>query len=205
MIKIKADLVALLGERYGISLPDDMASGFADAIHNEVLSRYFSVDGEWQPETSKYGPSGWAIVDRIKELGLKRVLDVGCGYNRYRGVIPNLVGIDPFNENADELVGLCDYETPVRYDAIICFGSVNFGTEGKIRKELAKVTALAADRAHVFFRVNPGLSHDRPGSRWIDFFGWSQDYIQSFASEFGWQVDTIETDDNRLYFEWSRS
>ena len=41
----------------------------------------------------EFNLTGLSLVNEIKEEG--RVLDVGCGSNPFKGLIKNLVGIDP--------------------------------------------------------------------------------------------------------------
>lgn len=205
MPKIKADLLAYIQSQYGVDLDPAQIESVAETIHNTVLSAYFSSHGDWKPGMDGYGPSGWALVDAVNALNPTRVLDVGCGYNLLKDRIPHLWGIDPYNDHADEQVSLEEFRCePVTWDVILCLGSINFGCEEKIRAELAKVTALASPSAHVFFRVNPGLDHGKASSRWIDFYPWDEARIRAFADEFGWSVEDIQPDQNRLYFVWKR-
>ena len=51
----------------------------------------------WKPQTDDYSYTGWALVDEVKKLNPRAVLDVGCGYNQFKERIPNLIGIDPYN------------------------------------------------------------------------------------------------------------
>ena len=48
------------------------------------------------------------------------VLDVGCGYNEFKGKIDNLIGIDPYNVLADHEVGTLEYRTDQKFDVILC-------------------------------------------------------------------------------------
>jgi hypothetical protein len=73
---------------------------FTGSIHDVVdrldkmyLNRFF---GEiWKPNTDIYQYSGWKIVEEINKQSPRAVLDVGCGYNPFKGRIKNLRGIDP--------------------------------------------------------------------------------------------------------------
>ena len=68
-------------------------------LDERYMSRFF---GEiWQPTTDKYQYSGWALVDLINNENPTAVLDFGCGYNPFKDRIQNLIGIDPYNNQAD--------------------------------------------------------------------------------------------------------
>ena len=66
--------------------------------------------GVWQPKTDIYQYTGWGIVDEINKRNPRAVLDVGCGYNQFKPRIPNLVGIDKFNNSADYMVYILEYK-----------------------------------------------------------------------------------------------
>ena len=65
------------------------------------MESYFS--GKWKDqnfENLKY--SGYQLVDYVNDQKPSSVIDVGCGYNRFKGKINRLVGIDPYNPAADD-------------------------------------------------------------------------------------------------------
>lgn len=172
-------------------------------IDEKVLSKYFNEI--WQPRTKTYKYSGLSIVQEINSLNPRSVLDIGCGYNEFKGKIYNLIGIDPYNNCADIKVPLLKYVTNEKYDVIIAFGSINFGSTDKIFSELEKAVSLAARNGKLFFRVNPGLSHELPESNWISFYPWSTNFIINCADYFGVDILDIKSDNNgRLYFVWSK-
>jgi hypothetical protein len=131
----------------------------------------------------------------------RAVLDVGCGYNEFKGKIQNIIGIDPYNKNADLQVGVIDYKTDQKFDVILCLGSVNFGSRDKIIAEVGKCVNLLSKDGTMFFRVNPGLQHDKPEAKWIEFFGWNVPFIIELADMFNLNVLDIRDDTNqRKYF-----
>lgn len=172
-------------------------------IDEKVLANYFT--NIWQPRTKSYKHSGLSIVQEINQLHPRSVLDIGCGYNEFKNKIFNLTGIDPYNSAADICVSLLDYTTVTKYDVIIAFGSINFGSTDKIFSELEKAVSLTAKNGKMFFRVNPGLPHDPPESKWISFYPWSTNFIINSADYFGVDILDIKSDNNgRLYFVWSK-
>ena len=70
-----------------------------DKIDNQVLYNYFSK--VWQPQTKKFKYSGLKLIDEINFLKPDNVIDLGCGYNEFKGKIKNIIGLDPYNPKAD--------------------------------------------------------------------------------------------------------
>ena len=106
----------------------------AEQIDRAVLKNYFGK--VWQPEIKKFKYSGLAIIDEVNAMNPDNVIDIGCGYNEFKGKIDNLIGIDPYNDKADFQVSTMEYKTEQRFDVILCLGSVNFGSRSKIMEEV---------------------------------------------------------------------
>ena len=180
-----------------------------DRIDDKILDNYFR--NHWQGEMAKYKYSGPALIGEVNALKPRKVLDIGCGYHEFKGKIDNLIGIDPYNSNADIEVKLLDYHPQERFDATLALGSINFGSTDKIFAELEHAVSLCNPGAVMFFRANPGLPHDlepdRPRgdqSRWISFYPWDSNFIVNCADQLGVDILDIRTDThkNRLYFVW---
>jgi SAM-dependent methyltransferase len=153
----------------------------------------------------KWKYSGVALIDEVNSLKPRAVLDVGCGYNEFKGKIDNLVGIDPYNDRADLQVSTLDYKADQKFDVILCLGSVNFGSREKIIAEVGRCVYLLAEGGTMFFRVNPGVQHDRPEADWIEFFGWNVPFIIELAEIFNLKVLDIRDDTNqRKYFVYRK-
>jgi len=170
-----------------------------DRLDNLYLSRYF---GEmWKPTTDQYQYSGWGIVDLINNQNPKRVLDFGCGYNQFKGRIDNLVGIDPYNNCADYMVDILDFNVePKSFDHIIVFGSLNFNSFEAIRIRFEKLLSLLTDGGRMYFRVNPG--HDKPGAYYVDIFDWKFETVYALAKDYNLDLEKFKIDNgDRFYFE----
>ena len=125
----------------------------AEQIDRAVLKNYFSK--VWQPETKKFKYSGLAIIDEVNAMNPDNVIDIGCGYNEFKGKIKNLIGIDPYNDRADIDVHTLDYKPDIKFDVAICLGSINFGSSDKILAELENVVSMVKSGGMLYFRVNP--------------------------------------------------
>ena len=187
-------------ETFGVTVKRcDTLEQYTQAIDDACLHNYFSK--YWNNDMKKWKYSGLALVDEVNNLKPRAVLDVGCGYNEFKGKINNLIGIDPYNDRADFEVSTMDYKTDQKFDVILCLGSVNFGSRDKIIAEVGRCVNLLADGGTMFFRVNPGIQHDKPEAKWIEFFAWNVPFIIELAELFNLQVMDIRDDTNsRKYF-----
>lgn len=168
-------------------------------LDEKYMGRFF---GEiWQPETDKYQYSGWGLVDLINKKNPVAVLDFGCGYNPFKGRINNLVGIDPFNNQADYMVDILEFAVePETYDHIIVFGSLNFGDRNDIEIRFAKLNELLMPGGRMYFRANPGYLW--PKGPYVDIFPWSFEVAYELAKTHGLTLEKFKKDNgDRLYFE----
>ena len=187
-------------ETFGVEVGRcDTLEAYVEAIDNACLDRYFSK--YWQNDMKKWKYSGVSLIEEVNNLKPRAVLDVGCGYNEFKGKINNLVGIDPYNDKADFKVGTLEYNSDQKFDVVLCLGSVNFGSRDKIIAEVAKCVNLLADGGTMFFRVNPGVQHDRPEADWIEFYAWNVPFIIELSEMFDLKILDIRDDTNqRKYF-----
>jgi len=180
-------------------IDDTEIHALAEQIDRAVLKNYFSK--VWQPETKKFKYSGLAIIDEVNAMSPDNVVDIGCGYNEFKGKIKNLIGIDPYNDRADIDVHTLDYKPDIQFDVAICLGSINFGSSDKILAELENVVRIVKSGGMLYFRVNPGIQHDKPEAKWINFYDWDPVFISNAAQHLGCDVLTLRQDDNnRFYF-----
>tara|TARA_Y200000002_G_C22634037_1_gene643821 strand:- start:426 stop:1103 length:678 start_codon:yes stop_codon:yes gene_type:complete len=171
----------------------------AEQIDRAVLKNYFGK--VWQPEIKKFKYSGLAIIDEVNAMNPDNVIDIGCGYNEFKGKIKNLIGIDPYNDKADIEVHTLDYKPDIQFDVAICLGSINFGSSDKILDELENVVNMVKPGGMLYFRVNPGIQHDRPAAKWINFYDWDPVFISNSAQYLNCDVLILRQDDNnRFYF-----
>ena len=187
-------------ETFGVEVNRcDTIEQYVQVIDDACLNKYFSK--YWQNDMKKWKYSGLALIDEVNNLKPRAVLDVGCGYNEFRGKIDNLTGIDPYNNLADIEVGTLEYKTDQKFDVILCLGSVNFGSREKIIAEVNRCVDLLADGGTMFFRVNPGVQHDRPEADWIEFYAWNVPFIIELSNMFNLDILDIRDDTNqRKYF-----
>lgn len=183
----------------------------SDAIIELYFTKYWrngSVDASFS--------SPKAIMDKVNALGVKTVLDVGCGFNEYKPLAdPSIefVAIDPFNDKADIKQSLEQYyiANPMKqFDVVLVLGSVNFGSENHIEYQLGLVDKLTRSGGFQFWRLNPGLNHKHrveefPLVSYIDFYPWTKERVDKYISDYGYNIVEFEYEankvgDKRIYF-----
>lgn len=176
-------------------------------INQEQLNNYFGT--VWRNRNrgiEEFNLTGYALAEKVLEG--ERVIDVGCGTNPFRGMIPNLVGIDPAFPEADVQLSLEDYVKQgilQRFNVAFCLGSINFGTQEDIEHQISLLTRVLKTRnTRIYWRCNPGQrDHGNPECETIPFYDWTFDEHYRLAALFNYQVTEIEWDNNnRIYAEW---
>ena len=160
----------------------------------------------WKPRTGEYDHSGWALVEEVNKLNPQRVLDVGCGYNPFKGRINNLIGIDPYNDAADYEVDILDYRVkPNNHDVIIALGSINFNSKDEIELRFAHCVNLLRPGGKFFLRANPGIPHKT--GPYVDIFPWTFEIVNEFAEKYNLKLDEFKKEPaelGRLYFVYTK-
>lgn len=166
-------------------------------LSQRYLARFF---GEiWKPTTDIYVYSGWALVDEINSQHPVSVLDVGCGYNQFKGRIHNLIGIDPYNNCADFMVDVLDFRVNDTYDHILVLGSLNFNSYDEIEQRFEKIVSLLKENGKIYFRANPGILWKN--GPYVDIFNWTFEIVYNLSQKYNLKLETYKKDSNdRLYF-----
>jgi len=129
-------------------------------------------------------------------------LDVGCGDNLFSKFQTNgcFIGIDPFNKNADWIGDILDYESPFKYDLIICFGSINFYNMKWVDDRMHKVFSLWSRKNRICMKVNPNQAF-ASGIRLEWFDKWTHGLASHYAEMYDCHITEFrEAEDGR--FKW---
>ena len=187
-----------------LSLPCEYRGTLKEIVTNlseSYTHRFFAEI--WKPRTGDYDYTGWGLAEAITKENPKAVLDVGCGYHPFKGRIPNLVGIDPYNNCADFEVDIMEYKVKQRYDHIIALGSINFNSRDEIEARFAHCVSLLDDAGKFYLRANPGIPHKT--GPYVDIFPWSFEIVSEFAEKYGLKLLEFKKDTNdRLYFSYQK-
>lgn len=180
--------------------------GTLGEVVNDLDHRYHSkfFGKIWNPHTDEYSYNGRDLVDEINRQDPKNVLDVGCGYHPFKGRIPNLVGIDPYNSCADHMVDILDYRVPLgTHDHIIALGSINFNGYAEVEKRFVHCLNLLAPGGRFYLQVNPGIPYS--AGPYIDIFPWSFELVKQFESKYRLLLEQFKKDSNQhLYFVYRK-
>jgi hypothetical protein len=188
-----------------LSLPCDYVGTLreiVDDLSERYIHRFFSEI--WKPRTGDYEHTGWELADEVNKLNPQKVLDVGCGYHPFKGRIQNLVGIDPYNNQADYEVDILEYKVkPESYDVIIALGSINFNSKEDIELRFAHCVSLLTPNGKFYLRANPGITHET--GPYVEIFNWTFEVVNEFAEKYNLKLETFKKDANdRLYFVYTK-
>lgn len=127
-----------------------------------------------------------------------KIIDVGCGTNPYKGYFPNLIGLDPVTSQADVRSTIEEFVTDQTFEVAFCFGSLIYGSETRIRNQIAKVVSLMESQSQIFWRLPIILSEDKfQGNNRMLFthyklynvFNFTEANHSQMASDFGYVLE----------------
>lgn len=172
----------------------------------EYLNNYFR--NHWKPSLDAYTYSGYEQIAK-KIHPHEWVLDVGCGANPFKSLLSNVIGVDPAFDEADFHVTIEDFYATKLFDVATCLGSLNFGDDAVISRQINKMVSHLKPHSRVYWRLNPGRrDHASEKCQGIPFYPWSHRRLQDFAELFDFRQYNEQTETNgsviRLYAEWIR-
>jgi SAM-dependent methyltransferase len=194
----KEKLCHQLEETFGVDIE---LTGTVTELVNRTDERYllWFFGKVWKPRTDLFEWTGWKIAEEIKKLNPRNVLDVGCGYNQFKKLIPNLIGIDPYNDCADYMVDILEYQVEHgTHDHVIALGSINFNSREDIESRFSHCINLLEPGGHLWMRCNPGIDHWN--GPWVEVFPWSFDVAHELAKKYNLTLKALKKDNIRLFF-----
>ena len=132
------------------------------------------------------------------------ILDVGCGDNLFKKhlQVGYFVGLDPYNSKADAIIDILDFDYPVKFDLIICYGSINFYDIKWIDDRMKKVFSLLSKGGTICMKVNPNKPFGNGVT--LDWFDkWTMPLIEHYAEINNCSIKNIrEGDRGRIKFDY---
>jgi hypothetical protein len=123
-------------------------------VNQQYLNNYFgNIWHKHSDPCTKETKSGLELLTKITDSD--SVIDVGCGRNPFKGLIKNLIGIDPAFDQADVKSTVDEFTTDQTFDIALCLGSINFGDVNDIERQIAKIISLLKPSCRIFWRCNP--------------------------------------------------
>lgn len=137
----------------------------------------------------------------------EHVIDVGCGLNQFRSVIPNLIGVDPAFDQADHKMTIQQFAAwwqGHQFDVALCLGSINFGTVDDILGNIRSVRAVMRPLHRIYWRCNPGRhDHGLAEFEQVPVFPWSWEWHHKLSDQLGYRLAQLEWDNHdRIFAEW---
>jgi hypothetical protein len=102
-----------------------------------------------------YTHSGMNLIEEVNALDPDLVIDVGCGHNRFKGHIKNLIGFDPQPFPMIDLQSdiLSINFRPESADVLLVLGSIQFGTREFVKENLDKVVTWLKPGGYIVMRT----------------------------------------------------
>jgi hypothetical protein len=176
-------------------------------IDQEYLNNYFGTT--WRNtclpiESFEY--TGLSLANKVTERD--HVLDVGCGLNPFKGLVKNLVGIDPAFDEADYKMTLEEFTSKYqsKFNVAFCLGSINFGTREDIESQIEQLISLLDEKSRIYWRCNPGIAdHNNQECKGIPFYHWTIEEHVRLSLKYRYELIECRWDsNNRIYAEWKR-
>lgn len=137
----------------------------------------------------QYINAGLNLIDEINALDPDLVVDAGCGHNRFKGHINNLIGFDqepfPF---ADMHCSIEDAKfRPESVDVTLCLGSIQYGDKDLITRQLDNVVSWTKPGGFIVMRVVMNTGSDVDKWKWYEHthYPWASKDIEEFTHKYG--------------------
>lgn len=173
----------------------DLLTTIKDAFTSQLEKTYLNKDQEskdffLKKVIEKYEPNGKEMIDEINSLNPSLVLDLGCGLNQYKPFIKNLIGVDLLNCREDIVCDISDLSVHFKnqsVDVILALGSVNFGTDEIIKKQLEEIKRLLKPGGIVYFRANQN-DHDPNHEGKLYYYEWSSNRVIEWSKKLNFEL-----------------
>lgn len=147
---------------------------------NDAIKTAFTKDVKSPMQNiNKFQKCGDETIEIINNLNPDLVLDLGCGDNQYKNHIKNLVGIDLVNPRADIIGDISNLKCEsASVDAVLCYGSINFGSADTIEKQLKEMLRVLKPGGLAVFRGNMNEQGNEI------YYGWSKEKVYFWTDYF---------------------
>ena len=154
-----------------------------DLYYSTILTKRYNPD-TWWGDAYQENAGLEEMYARVNALDPNLVIDAGCGRNKHKKHIKNLIGIDasPFPEVDINCPILEATFQPNCADAVLALGSVQFISREYIIENMEKLISWVRPGGLIEMRV---LVHDKTAKDWIE------QYDQQ-GVKFPWDVELRE-------------
>lgn len=170
----------------------------------DYFSQHRPTQGQlWINDPRIWPLSGRSLVDRIQPG--ESVLDVGCGTNPFRGLIPGIVGLDPAYADADLQLEFLEYRAPQPYDVILALSVFNWGSNRDQHQHFLHMNRCLRPQGRVYLRLNPWCwgSRRRPTDQSLMWpYHWTPSRVRNWSQHTGFALKDLRWDRNPVGDKW---
>ena len=160
----------------------------------ELIRDHYETDYEiFRREFPLYRTkSGLALANEIKETNPQLVIDLGCGANKFKSIIPNLIGVDVARLPEVDIISDIR-ELPTLFnkgcaDWLLNFGPLNYFDEEWVNEICEVMRYLIKPNGIIVSHANlKTANHTIPRS-----VQWTDEKIVSIGERFGFKSSTPE-------------
>lgn len=114
-------------------------------------------------------------INFLLEQNPKSILDIGCGMNFFKDIIPGIYGIDPNDTNADEIASFdLDFikNNTQKFDSIISMNAIHFTSINKFSETIINIKSLMKPKSRAYISMGSTvLVQHTSASELIELFG----------------------------------
>jgi SAM-dependent methyltransferase len=147
----------------------------------------------WVPEGFQdYVYAGTNLIQEVNDLDPEIVIDAGCGYNRFKGHIQNLIGFDLFEfPNVDIPLGFDDVEFRKECaDVVLALGSIQFSDKKRVERHLAKVVSWVKPGGYIIMKTMGFHEATEDKNSFVSnaMYLWSEEDRNYFTNKFNLEI-----------------
>jgi hypothetical protein len=126
-----------------------------EKLHDDLSKKFDPSYWSGWKAFKHYKHTGVNLVEEVNALDPDLVIDVGCGHNRFKGHIKNLIGFDqapfPFSDiisNIDDI----NFRTESA-DVVMALGSIQFGSKEIVLRQMDKLISWVKPGGYIVMRT----------------------------------------------------
>jgi hypothetical protein len=164
---------------------------------NDIITLRTDLEDKFSPNEwngwkvfNQYKHTGKNLIDQVNSLKPKLVIDAGCGHNRFKGHIKNLIGFDqepfPFVDIVSNIESINFRKESA--DVVLVLGSIQFGNKEFVKSQMKKVTSWVKPGGFIIMRTMKNWYRPEPYPHQDAHYIWSLDDIKEIGLDNNLQV-----------------
>lgn len=154
------------------------------------VKKHFNANPYSRERWKTHSESSENLVDWLNDQKANLILDCGCGTNPYKGLVPNVIGMDAANYPEADIGGMSVEEVYAANifqdgcaDIVMALGSINFGTYENVKNMIQTLTKWCKPGGTIVLRARL-MDHTYMGNnKPYDHYQWDIDSIYNLTKE----------------------